>query len=535
MEVIELGISGSKSKTPNAVSMKNEKQLKPASMRVREAAESLLSSLMNSFSGEFEDISNNNSNNLLDEAGVVKSRKIEANLVSPEDSLKHFRFFVNDNSLLFSILKESNDCDTIFIIRSAFGKYCWSLKNQLLPIQIKSPTKSRSNSTNGYETIARPLPAEVNTTRPRFSFKYFPDSIEKVPVNKLDSIIPSLEAVVASTKQDRAVHDEMRKHMEKQSVIEKRSQSKVLLRSQPQECKEPPPSNSFEAVRLILTHFGLLNDFKHLNMDNQDNEQDKTCSMVCINNSINPSELWANLKALDLISTRASDTVFVFYTRKGRSDPQEILNSVSSKHYVTQSFLDFLDSLGRVIDVRSHRGWTGNILSSWKTEEETIACSTAYSDDDFSGLNDPGSDHGGCAFDGTRKALYWSDVSHEMAFIVPSGRFANNVTNDTSDDQTSIVDSDSATTTTSSSAVRLRNQNLNEVISTSGRSMSSDEGTSTVSTRSCYSDSSRSSMNRSSKNIKHLSVMSNIGCDTKIIVVWLESADDANDVPIGEF
>lgn len=532
MEVIELGISGSKSKVGNSFTTKEFKQLKPASMRVREAAESLLSSLMNSFSGEFQDNSNNN--NLLDEPAVVKSYKIENNLPNPEDSVKYFRYFVNDNSLLFSILKESSDCDSVFIIRSAFGKYCWSLRNQLLPIQTKSPIKSRNNSSNGYETIARPAPGEVSTNRPRFSFKYFPDLIEKIPVNKLDLIIPSLEAVVASTKQDRTVHDEMRKQLEKQSVIEKQCQQKFPLKSTPNECKEPSPSHSFEPVRLILTHFGLLNDFKHLSQESRDNQEDKTCSMVCINNS-NATELWSNLKTLDLISTRTSDTVFIFYMRKGRSDPQEILNSVSSKHYVTQSFLDFLHSVGKVIDVRSHRGWTGIVSSSWKTEEETISSSAAYSDDGFDGLNDPGSDHGGCAFDGTRKALYWNDVSHEMAFIVPSGRFAA-VVADTSDDQTSsVIDSDSVTTTTSSSAVRFRQQTFNEVISTSGRSMSSDEGTSTVSTRSAYSDSSRGSLSRNNKSSKQLSLLSNIGCDTKVIVVWLESEDDVTEVPIGKF
>src|SRR5205085_12266970 len=48
LQVIELGISGCKSLAPNgSVVTRGEKELKPASMRVKEAAESLLSCVMN--------------------------------------------------------------------------------------------------------------------------------------------------------------------------------------------------------------------------------------------------------------------------------------------------------------------------------------------------------------------------------------------------------------------------------------------------------------------------------------------------------
>lgn len=48
LEVAELGISGTKSigKPGESITMKDEKQLKPASMRVRESAEYLLSTIM---------------------------------------------------------------------------------------------------------------------------------------------------------------------------------------------------------------------------------------------------------------------------------------------------------------------------------------------------------------------------------------------------------------------------------------------------------------------------------------------------------
>lgn len=48
MEVVELGVSGTKSvgKPGEPIKMKDEKELKPASMRVRDAADALLTILL---------------------------------------------------------------------------------------------------------------------------------------------------------------------------------------------------------------------------------------------------------------------------------------------------------------------------------------------------------------------------------------------------------------------------------------------------------------------------------------------------------
>ena len=48
LEVVELGVSGSKSvgKPGEPIKMKDEKELKPASMRVRDAADALLTIIL---------------------------------------------------------------------------------------------------------------------------------------------------------------------------------------------------------------------------------------------------------------------------------------------------------------------------------------------------------------------------------------------------------------------------------------------------------------------------------------------------------
>lgn len=179
LEVVELGISGSKSRSGNGITMKSAKELKPASMRVREAAESLLTCLMNHFgncppapcppdtmTGTF----------LLDEVSLLKYMKIAHN-ISADDSYKHYRYFVADSSLILSVLKEPHGDKTVIIIRSAFGKYCWTVNSQLIP------TNRQSYLTP--DVVPRPIPGDTPTNKHKFSFKYFPDSVERIPLTKL--------------------------------------------------------------------------------------------------------------------------------------------------------------------------------------------------------------------------------------------------------------------------------------------------------------------------------------------------------------
>lgn len=180
LEVIELGISGSKSKSVAGVTLKASKELKPASMRVREAAESLLTCLMNHFGScppppcPPDSITESF---LLNESSLLKQLKIAHN-VAPEDSYKYYRYFVVDGSLILSVLREASANSTVIILRSAFGKFCWSMTNQLIP------TKKGFKPSPGL--VRRPASVETAASRHKtLSFKYFPDSVERYPLNKL--------------------------------------------------------------------------------------------------------------------------------------------------------------------------------------------------------------------------------------------------------------------------------------------------------------------------------------------------------------
>ncbi|KAJ2949741.1 hypothetical protein O0L34_g15674 [Tuta absoluta] len=122
MEVVELGISGSKSqgKPGEPPKMKDEKELKPVSMRVRDAAESLLMLIL-------EQVGNGNSGSSwcrLDERWLA--------------ALGHgqLRHYIADGNIVLSLLEEplANSQEPqptlIVIIRCGWGRYAWSMSSR---------------------------------------------------------------------------------------------------------------------------------------------------------------------------------------------------------------------------------------------------------------------------------------------------------------------------------------------------------------------------------------------------------------------
>ena len=178
-DVIELGISGSKSKK-NGFVFKADKQLKPASMRVREAAESLLTLLMNHFGYCPPSPCPPDSiigSALIDESNLLKFMSIGNNW-TPESSCDRFKYFVSDNLIMLAILDQPNDRQTVCIIRSPFGKYCWSFRFKHFP--------RKHNYKPSVEPVPRPLPKpEISSIPSSHSIRHFPDSLDKIKMTKL--------------------------------------------------------------------------------------------------------------------------------------------------------------------------------------------------------------------------------------------------------------------------------------------------------------------------------------------------------------
>lgn len=125
LEVVELGISGSKSngKQGDGVKLKDEKELKPASMRVRDAAETLLTIILEQVGYFPSECGPQSSSSLLDEIALYKycnSNPISGvgcgttlNSITQEQAVQKFRYFVTENSTILALLEEplGNDQD----------------------------------------------------------------------------------------------------------------------------------------------------------------------------------------------------------------------------------------------------------------------------------------------------------------------------------------------------------------------------------------------------------------------------------------
>ncbi|CAG2113199.1 unnamed protein product, partial [Medioppia subpectinata] len=179
LEVIELGISGSKSKK-NGFVFKADKQLKPASMRVREAAESLLTLLMNHFNNcppspcPPESIIGSS---LIDESNLLKYMSIGNNWTH-ESACDRFKYFVSDNLIMLAVLDqlEPNSKQTVCIIRSPFGKYCWTFAFKQL---------SKKHKKTLSDQVSRPLPKpDITSTTNTHQIRHFPESMDKIKLTK---------------------------------------------------------------------------------------------------------------------------------------------------------------------------------------------------------------------------------------------------------------------------------------------------------------------------------------------------------------
>lgn len=120
MEVVELGISGSKSvgKAGDAPKFKDDKELKPASMRVRDAAEHLLTIILEQVGYFPSECGPESISSLLDEVALIKHcnstpASDNGNSISTEQAIQKFKYFVTENSTILALLEEplGNDQD----------------------------------------------------------------------------------------------------------------------------------------------------------------------------------------------------------------------------------------------------------------------------------------------------------------------------------------------------------------------------------------------------------------------------------------
>ncbi|CAH1791195.1 unnamed protein product, partial [Owenia fusiformis] len=403
LEVVELGISGSKSqnRASDPPKLKAEKPLMPASMRVKDAAEGVLTSIIDQVGSFPPPCGPESLCSLLDEESLLKY----CNGGPPEHTLK-FRYFVLDNSIVVGLLEQplGNDQDPLptvtAIIRGPFGRHAWTMQLRHLPRLRKVGSKS------GLSEHGRPAPMDNVGVHHNIKHKNFPDIVNTIPHTQADESIPSLQDIVSEKEAQEL--DKIKSFIEAQSNFEKKVQDKISKeRSQAPypdpvtECKAPSVCHEFQTARLFLSHYGFLS----LESLKEPSNSSQPPSLVQLDSS--HATFMSAIDSLDNIPVRTSDTVFLFYVKSGQSTAEQILENVMNQNKVHPHYLEFLRSLGWPVEVDQHAGWTGNTANSWKSTQ-----SQSHTDAPV--------EHGGCLYDGQRQVLYWADVASECAFIVPS-------------------------------------------------------------------------------------------------------------------
>ncbi|XP_017030228.1 ral GTPase-activating protein subunit beta isoform X10 [Drosophila kikkawai] len=414
LEVVELGISGTKSQSKGGdiPKFKDEKELKPASMRVRDAAENLLTIILEQVGYFPSECGPESISSLLDEVALMKhcNSMVPAAAASSEQAIAKFKYFVTENSTILALLEEplGNDQDpqptVTLLIRGPFGRHAWTMQLRHLP---------RSKSGIKYHAVnpGRPIPMNDVSQRPECEQKNFPEGVDKVQPCVADYSIPTIEQI--REQYGSGSIRELEAMLENQSIHEKlawaEADTSADSLSHAQECVPPAVCHEFHAARLFLSHFGFLG-FETRNPHNPAESLGTPPQRPLIVLDTKSTAFAADLERLDKLSARTHDTVYVFYVKSGQTSAQQIIGNMAEEQGSGRDphFASMLQTLGWPVQVAEHSGWTGFVHNSWSlkgTPEEQVVTQAAANE-----LN----------YNGSQRVIYWADVSSEIAFVVPT-------------------------------------------------------------------------------------------------------------------
>ncbi|GCB61182.1 hypothetical protein scyTo_0009295 [Scyliorhinus torazame] len=328
LEIVELGISGSKSKASDQeVRYKGDKEPNPASMRVKDAAEATLTCIMQLL-GAFPSPSGPASPcSLLNEETLIKYSRLTST------SKNHFRYFVLDNSIILAMLEQplgndQNPCPSVTVlIRGMSGRHAWTMQLYHQPRGSRASQKA---------FVPEPHPPPKDDVGIKYNVKHrpFPEEVDKIPFVKADLSIPDLHEIV--TDQLEVQHEKLKNLMAKQIVyetaLEKISEerlTKTLFPDPVTECIPPPPAQEFQTARLLLSHFGFLS----LEALKEPGNSCRPPNLIALDSTL--AGFFDDVGYLDLLPGRPFETVFIFYMRPGQKTSQEILKNMESSSHLS--------------------------------------------------------------------------------------------------------------------------------------------------------------------------------------------------------
>eukprot|EP00794_Sanderia_malayensis_P019837 gene19837-21779_t len=493
LEVVELGISGTKSKT-HATGfhpvMKGEKELKPASFRVREAAEGVLAYIMEQ-TGNFPTPSGPASlSTLLDEERLLTK--------AVNKDRKKFLYFAIDASCIVSMLEDTVDQSSVHlpsvtsIIRGPTGKTA-SL------MQLRFFARSKQDLVEAYlNEPPQPTPLDLPPQIAPANQRYYPEAVDLVEKVQAELSIPELNEIAEDSQNE--AQDQIKEIMKLQSELERTSEqiAREERYNMVDQQRQPTPQSNFKASRLYLSHLGILNLSAVEKKPNR-----SFARLLRLNSSDGAFE--NSLKTLDRLSNRSYDTMYVFIVRKGQRDGEEIINNEITAE--DSHFVEFITSLGWPVTIGSHSGWTGQPSTSWMSMENSNEQSDAIGS----------------------QILYYSDVATELAIIVP----ALNLKKSNSSESASPELADEQDFGSSSSVPSLKrseSEDLPEESEYSAANLARQ-----------FSDPSENQKHRrhttqecNSVYVDTKSRDHSSQSETKVVVAWLQDFNDHNHFPINE-
>ncbi|KAJ8016428.1 hypothetical protein DPEC_G00007110 [Dallia pectoralis] len=502
LEIVELGISGSKSKQEQEVKRKGEKEHNPASMRVKDAAEAALSCIMQIL-GAFPSPSGPASTcSLLNEDTLIRYARLSATGPS------NFRYFVLDNSVILGMLEqplgnEQNPSPSVTVlIRGMTGRHAWTMQ------LFHQPRGARANQRQVFVPESRPTPNNDVGIRYNIKQRPFPEDVDKIPLVKADISIPDLDDIV--NKELETQHDWLRSMMtnqiEYECSLERHSEevwSSKYFSETRTDCKPPPPAQEFQTARLFLSHFGFLS----LEALKEPGNSRLPPHLIALESSM--PGFFDDIAYLDLLPSRPFDTVFVFYVKAGQKTSHEILRNVETSSSLEPQFLEFLLSLGWPVDVDQHPGWTGHLDTSW-----SLNFCSGENDSQQTEEEVPPEDIGGSIFNGEKKVLYYADALTEIAFVVPS---LTDSSEDSSVQSDSTVEGDMHPDLLPS-VPKLPNLTL-ELFPNNSENLAASQ---------------RQSSRVKTKRLSTGKAAPPLGPETKVLVVWVEHYNDIDNFPLSD-
>jgi len=380
--------------------MKSEKELKPASLRVKEAAESVLCFIMEhttSFTPPHSDT-------VIDSIRMQLNEKVLSDLV--DENLGKFKYFAVDGALIIAVLDKSllntqaSPYPTVTVLlRGPFTCQAWSLHLRNSPFSQSSDTANIKINTS--ELRQANLPRNVAHKMDHMAGSKLDESeLVRHAVPKCELSIPSLNDVASKCVKSLS---KFHRFKEEQIEFESKAVENSLDNSRTyaqhiENCLSLKTCQKFQSARMYLSHLG----FSALESTTRVNNKDDLPEIIGID--LSDSAFLDQLSILDSLPTRTFASCSIFYVRKNQTNAKAIVENIQANSTdLDENFYSFLHSIGTIIDVNNNNNNNNNNTSSSST-------------------NDTGCIKKINKLNGVDNVFYWSDISSELVFYLPNGK-----------------------------------------------------------------------------------------------------------------